>query len=54
MKYKQIITNLEPELYKRLKRCQLEVGCFRHNHIIKKAIEEWCDQVEAKIAPSSK
>jgi hypothetical protein len=47
MKSKLILTYLDPELYKRFKRCQLEVGNFRHQHIVSKALSDWCDQIEA-------
>jgi len=50
MKYKQILTTLDFDLYKRFKRCQAEVGCFHHKHIIRKAIKDWCDEVERKLA----
>jgi hypothetical protein len=48
MKTKKILTYLDPELYKRFKRCQLEVGNFRHQKIVSKALSDWCDQVEAQ------
>jgi len=54
MKSKLLITSLDHELYKRLKRCQLEIGNLRHQHIVKKAIEEWCDQVEAQLQTQTK
>jgi hypothetical protein len=50
MKSKLILTYIDPELYKRLKRCQLEVGNFRHQKIVSKALSDWCDEVEKKYS----
>jgi hypothetical protein len=46
---KLLITSIDADLYKRLKRCQLEIGCFRHQRIVTRAIEDWCEEVEKYI-----